>query len=73
VKTADPKWGFDRAKVKNVRCLRCKRRIGRRRYVLDAALGRFGNMFFLHKTCVVGGWAKGKLMFDGTSGLRLQK
>lgn len=51
VKTADRKWGFDRALVPKVHCLFCKRPIGRRPYVLDTGLARFGDMFFIHKVC----------------------
>jgi hypothetical protein len=62
IRSADRRWGFDRAKVKNVRCLRCKRRIGRRSYLLDTSLARFGNMFFIHKACAVGEWAKNSML-----------
>ena len=51
VKTADPKWGFDRAKVPKVHCMRCKRPIGKARYVLDTGLARFGTMLFYHQAC----------------------
>lgn len=51
VKTADPKWGFDRAKVPGIECIECGRRIGRGPYVLEKALAGFGSMFFRHLIC----------------------
>jgi hypothetical protein len=54
VKTADPKWGFDRAKVHGVRCVVCDKRIGREPFVLDTSLARFGQMFFRHRRCARG-------------------
>ena len=51
MKTADPKWGFDRSKVAKVLCLICNTPIGRSRFVLDVQLARFGTMFVIHQRC----------------------
>jgi hypothetical protein len=51
VATADPKYGFDRAKVPEVDCLMCGKKIGRRRYRLVMVFARFGDMFFAHRVC----------------------
>lgn len=51
VKTADRKWGFDHALVPKVHCIYCRRKIGRRKYVLSTGLARFGIMEFAHIVC----------------------
>lgn len=51
VKTADRRWGFDRAKVPKMECLYCDLPIGRRRWVAVTILARFGDMMFAHAKC----------------------
>lgn len=46
-----PKYGFDLRKVPGVLCMGCNKPIGRRKYRLDTALARFGDMFFYHVKC----------------------
>jgi hypothetical protein len=52
VATANKKWGYDEAAVPEVECTKCGKKIGNAVYLLDAGFARFGNMFFLHETCV---------------------
>lgn len=49
--SADPVWGFDRAKVPTIKCLHCKGPIGDEPYICDAAIARFGAMSFMHERC----------------------
>jgi ParB/RepB/Spo0J family partition protein len=49
--TADPKWGFDLAKVPGVHCMMCDVPIGSEAYRLETGLARFGQMQFLHERC----------------------
>ena len=51
LKTADPRWGFDWAKVRRVRCLYCDRPIGNGPYRPITTLARFGQMLFRHEDC----------------------
>lgn len=51
IPTADRRWGFDRAKVPNIECLMCGKKIGRSRYLLNLTLARFGQMLFVHARC----------------------
>lgn len=51
VKTADPRWGFDRALVPGVLCIECRKPIGRAKYRLDTTMARFGEMLFRHDRC----------------------
>jgi len=46
-----PRYGYDRNKVKTVRCLMCDELIGDEEYVENTSLARFGNMFFTHRRC----------------------
>lgn len=52
VATADPDWGFDLARIPKTTCLLCKKRIGKKPYLLDAGVARFGPMFIVHESCV---------------------
>jgi hypothetical protein len=54
VATADPRWGFDRAKVEKADCLRCGEKIGDAPYRLVTTLERFGDMLFVHEKCAKG-------------------
>jgi Zn ribbon nucleic-acid-binding protein len=49
--TADPIYGFDRAKVAGVECLKCGRKIGRAKYEIVDTLVRLGQVFFVHTRC----------------------
>lgn len=51
VATADPKYGFDRAKVPDVKCLMCGKKIGPSRWRVLPMLSRFGQIFFRHERC----------------------
>ena len=52
VPTADPKWGFDTAKVPAMLCMACDKPIGAELYTLDTSLARFGQMLFYHQRCL---------------------
>ena len=54
IPTADPEYGFDRAKVAQVDCLRCGEKIGDAPYQLVTVLARFGQMVFVHEKCAKG-------------------
>jgi hypothetical protein len=59
LKSAHPRWGYDRREVPRQECLICHKPIGRRRYMLFLMLARFGQMMVGHKACVAANDRKG--------------
>lgn len=51
VPTADPVYGYDRAKVPGINCGNCKEPIGQEEFVEIDGIARFGIMSFVHKRC----------------------
>jgi hypothetical protein len=58
LKSAHPRWGYDRREGPAQKCLLCKEPIGRRRYMLFIMLARFGTMIVGHRTCALAGGAR---------------
>lgn len=49
--TADPKYGYDRAKVPAIECIACGKPIGDEEFIEIDGMARFGIMEFQHKRC----------------------
>lgn len=57
LRSAHPRFGYDKRQVARTDCLMCNKPIGRRHYMLFPMLARFGRMFVAHKSCAKGkGW-----------------
>lgn len=50
---ADPKWGYDRRKVADVKCFYCAKKIGRKPFREVITFARFGSISFAHAQCCV--------------------